>query len=383
MSPLSLNGLASGLDTESIISQLMSVEQAPKTRMQQQDTQAQARQTQLRDLATRLNAVRDAATALGSVTTWAPTQSLTTSDATRVGVRALGSAAPGTHLIEVSALAVSAQHAYDFTKSALPQSITIGAFTLAVDPGSDAAAVAQAVNARQDSPVSAVVAGGKLVLTSRTSGAGDFSVAATPLLAEDATHARAGANAAYTIDGVSKTPTSNVITDAVLGVELTLKSTTTGPVSVGAGDPAVDKDAVKAKVTAFVTSYNSTIDLIRAKLAEKPVPNATTDADRNKGQFYGDSMLSGLLTSLRSSLGDLSDIGISTGAASGTAKFSADSVAGHLTVDDTKLSAALATDPKALQTRLADFGVRLKAAVSPASGSPIDNRLTAEDSTRK
>ena len=36
MSTLSLSGLASGLDTESIISQLMSVEQAPKTRMQQQ-----------------------------------------------------------------------------------------------------------------------------------------------------------------------------------------------------------------------------------------------------------------------------------------------------------------------------------------------------------
>jgi flagellar hook-associated protein 2 len=384
MSPLSLSGLASGLDTESIISQLMSVERAPRTRMQQQDTQAQARQTQLRDLATKLNAVRDAATALGSVTTWAPTQSLTSSDAARVGVRALGSAAPGTHLIEVSALAVSAQHAFDYTTSATPQSITIGAFTLAVDANSDAATVAQAINARDDAPVSAVVAGGKLVLTSRTSGAGgDFSVAASPLLAEDVPHSRAGADAAYTIDGVAKTSTSNVITDAVLGVELTLKSTTTGPVSVGAGDPGVDPDAVKAKVTAFVTAYNSTIDLIRAKVAEKPVPNATTDADRNKGQFYGDSMLTGLLTSLRSSIGDLSDLGISTGGASGAAKFSADSVAGHLSVDDTKLSAALATDPKGLKTRLADFGARLKTAVTPASGSPIDNRLTSEDATRK
>ena len=50
MSPLSLSGLASGLDTESIITQLMSIEQAPKTRMQQQDTQAANRQTQLRAL---------------------------------------------------------------------------------------------------------------------------------------------------------------------------------------------------------------------------------------------------------------------------------------------------------------------------------------------
>jgi flagellar hook-associated protein 2 len=384
MSPLSLSGLASGLDTESIISQLMSVEQAPKTRMQQQDTQAQARQTQLRDLASKLNAVRDAATALGSVATWSPTQSLVSSDPARIGVRALGSAAPGTHLIEVSALAVSAQHAFDYTASASPQSIAIGSFTLAVDPGSDAATVAQAINARDDAPVSAVVAGGKLVLTSRTAGAGgDFSVGATPLLAEDVTHKRAGQDAAYTIDGTPKTSTSNVITDAVLGVELTLQSTTTGPVSVGAGDPSIDKDAIKAKVTAFVNAYNSTVDLIRGKLSEAPVKNPTNDADSNKGQFYGDTMLNGLLSSMRSSIGDLSDIGISTGAASGSAKFSPDSVAGHLTIDDDKLSAALATDPKSLQTRLSDFGTRMKAVISPASGSPIDNRLTSEDATRK
>src|SRR5258706_10849152 len=126
MSPLSLSGLASGLDTETIISQLMSVEQAPRTRMALQDTQAQSRQTQLRDLATKLNAVRDAASALGSVSSWAPTQSLTSSDAARVGVRALGSAAPGTHLVEVSSLAVSAQHAFTFTSSASAQSIAIG-----------------------------------------------------------------------------------------------------------------------------------------------------------------------------------------------------------------------------------------------------------------
>lgn len=384
MSPLSLSGLASGLDTESIISQLMSVEQAPRTRMALQDTQAQSRQTQLRDLATKLNAVRDAAGALGSVSTWAPTQSLTSSDAARVGVRALGSAAPGTHLVEVSSLAVSAQHAFDYTASASAQSIAIGGFTLAVDPNSDAATVAQAINARDDAPVSAVVAGGKLVFTSRTSGAGgDFSVAATPLLAEDPAYARAGADAAYTLDGVAKTSTSNVITDAVLGVELTLKSTTTGPVSVGAGDPGVDKDAIKAKVASFVSAYNGVVDLIRAKVAEKPVPNATTTTDQNKGLFYGDTMLNGLLSSLRSSIGDLSDIGISTGAPSGAAKFSSDAVAGHLTVDDTKLTAALAGDTRALQTRLADFGARLKNAVSPASGSPIDNRLTSEDATRK
>jgi flagellar hook-associated protein 2 len=384
MSPISLSGLASGLDTESIISQLMTVERAPRTRMALKDTQAQSRQTQLRDVATKLDAVRNAANALSSVTTWAPTQSLTSSDAARVGVRALGSAAPGAHVIEVTSLAASAQHAFTYAPSTSTQSIAIGSFTLAVDPSSDAATVAQAINARNDAPVSAVVAGGKLVLTSRTSGAaGDFTVAATPLLAEDVAYKRAGADAAWTLDGKPKTSASNVITDAVLGVELTLKSTTTAPVSVATGDPAVDSSAIKAKVQAFVSAYNSAADLVRGKLAEKPVNGATTTTDAVKGQFFGDSMLSGVLSSLRSAVGDLSDLGISTGAASGTSKFSADSVAGRLAVDDTKLSAALASDPKALQTRLQALGTRLKTAIDPASGSPIDSRLTSEEATRK
>jgi flagellar hook-associated protein 2 len=384
MSPLSLSGLASGLDTESIITQLMSAEAQPRTRMVLADTQAQARQAQLRDIATKLGAVRDAAAALRSVTTWSDTQTVGSGDAARISVRALGSAAPGSRLLEVSRLAASAQHAFTYTSSASAQSISIGAFTLAVDPASDVGTVAAAINARADAPVSAIVAGGKLVLTSRTSGAaGDFTVGATPLLAEDAAFARPGADAAYTLDGSPRTSTSNVVTDAVLGLEVTLKATTAAPVSVSVGAPGIDADGVKAKVQAFVTAYNTTVDLIRGKLAEKPVAGALTNADAVKGLFYGDSMLSGMLSSMRSQLGDLSDLGISTGAPSGAAKFSPDAVAGHLAIDDTKLTAALATDPKALRTRLEDFGARMTTAVAAGSGSPVDTRLSSEDATRK
>lgn len=385
MSPLALSGLASGLDTESIITSLMSVERQPRTRLALQDTQAQARQTALRELSTKLKSVRDAVAALHSATTWADVQKVTSSDAARVAVRApQGSAAPGTRVIEVSALAVTAQHAFAYTASASPQSITIGAFTLAVDPASTAATVAAAINDRDDAPVSAVVAGGKLVLTSKTSGAGgDFTVDATALLAEDGAYARAGADAAYTLDGVAKTSSSNVITDALLGAEITLKATTSAPVSIAVTDPAIDQDAVKAKVTAFVTAYNATVDYIRGKLSEKPVRDATTNADAVKGLFHGDTMLGSVLSSMRAEIGDLSDLGISTGAPSGTASFSADAVAGKLRIDDTKLSAALTDDPDALRARLQAFGERLSAVVSPVAGARVDERLSSVEATRK
>lgn len=57
MSPLSLGGLASGIDTESIVTQLMAVEGRSKTRLQLADSRAGARQTGLRELATKLDAV--------------------------------------------------------------------------------------------------------------------------------------------------------------------------------------------------------------------------------------------------------------------------------------------------------------------------------------
>src|SRR3954454_12738823 len=107
---ISLSGMASGLDTDSIITQLRSVERQPRTRMALADTQAQSRQTTLRDLATRLRAVRGAAAALNTTTTWTDTQKLTSSDPARIAVSASGTAAPGAHSIEVTQLAVATQH---------------------------------------------------------------------------------------------------------------------------------------------------------------------------------------------------------------------------------------------------------------------------------
>jgi flagellar hook-associated protein 2 len=383
MSPLSLGGLASGIDTDSIITQLMAVEGQSKTRLQLADTRAVARQTGLRDLATKLGALRDAANALKSTTTWSDVQQLTSSDPARVAVRASAGAAPGARSIEVTALAVTAQHAFTYAASASPQTISIGTFSLAVDANSTLSTIAAAINDRDDSPATAVVAGGKLVLTSRTGGEdGDFTVDATPLLAEDAVYARAGSDAAYKLDGISKTSPTNVIADAILGVEMTLKATTTGPVSLTVGDPAPDKDAVKTKVTAFVNAYNSAVDFIRGKLAEEKVKDPSTTTEAAKGLFRGDTMLSGVLSSMRTQVGDLSAYGISTGAASGSATFSADSVAGKLKIDDAKLTAALAV-PEALRTALDGLGQRLSDTITPVAGAAVTERLEGVTTARR
>jgi flagellar hook-associated protein 2 len=383
---IGISGMASGLDTESIISQLMSVESQPRTRMVLADTQAQARQTTLKDLASRLGAVRDAAAALKTTTTWADTQKLSSSDSARVAISAAATAAPGTHRIEVSQIAVATQHAYDFHGSGVARNVNIGGVTLAVPANATVATLATAINGDPNAKVSAVVAGGLLVLTSRATGAADFTVDDPTVLEDKPAYARAGLDAKYTLDGVSRPDSpSNVLKDVILGVDITLKATTAPatPVTFDISAPGVDADAAKGKIRAFVTAYNSALDFMRGKLNEKTVKNATTNADAVKGLFFGDTMLSGAMSSLRSQIGDLAGIGISTGASTGTATVSADAVAGRLTIDDTKLSAAFAGDPAALRTRMQDLGQRVTTIVTPLAGATMDARLSSVDSVRK
>lgn len=384
---ISISGLSSGLDTESMITQLMSVERQPRTRMALADTQAQSRQATLRDLSTTLGAVRDAAAALRTTMTWTDTQKLTLSDPTRVAVSTSGTAAPGTHRIEVSQLAVAAQHAFDFSTSASPQSITIKGHTVPVDANASAATVATAINGDKDAPVSAVVSGGLLVLTSRTTGVGsEFTVDVPSPLTEKAAYARAGLDAKYKLDGVDMPDSpSNVLKNAILGVDVTLKATTapSTPVTLDIPAPGIDADAVKTKVKAFVNAYNGALDFIRGELTEKPVKNPTTTSQSTQGLFFGDPMLSGVLSSMRQEIGDLSAVGITTGASTGSGTVSADAIAGRLTIDDTKLTAALAGDQDKLRTSLQDLGERVTTLVSPIAGARVDARISSVDATRK
>jgi flagellar hook-associated protein 2 len=261
------------------------------------------------------------------------------------------------------------------------------AFSLSVDPDSSAATVAAAINDREDAPFTAVVAAGKLVLTSRTSGqAKDFVVdVPNPLLAEDATYARTGLNALYTVDGEARPPSaSNLITDAILGVEVTLKATTTSPISITVSDPAPDTDSVKAKLNAFVTAYNSAIDHIRGKLGEKRVKDPSTTSEAGKGMFASDTMLTGVLSAMRSQIGNLAAFGISTGAAKAGTTFSPESVAGKLTLDDTKLTAALAADDTGtLRTALDGLGQRLSDVITPVAGAQVTAALSGVTAQRK
>src|SRR5919199_4966893 len=151
MAGISLGGLSSGLDTQSIIDQLMAIDRQPETRMKLQQSAIQARQQTLTDIGTRLRNLASAVKDLGSTLTWANTQTLEVSDSTKLSATRLSGAAPGGHEINVSTLARSEQRTYAFQPGAA--TLTIGAATINLTADDDGQSAADKINASPDSPV--------------------------------------------------------------------------------------------------------------------------------------------------------------------------------------------------------------------------------------
>ena len=368
MAGLTLGGLASGMDTDAVIAQLMSVEAQGKTRLLGQQYRTEARKTGLDQIATKLRALKTAVEDMRSVTTWKTIQSVESSDSAKVGATFKSGAAIGIYSIEVTQLARADQRFYTYAADPAASSITIQAGTdpavsVAIAAGADVNAAAAAINAKTDAPAYATVVDGQLVLSGKKTGV-DLTVTAGQLT-EDAAKRRASRMAEYKIDGVAQTPSASNTVTGLAGVELQLKGITTSPVSVTVGSPGPDQTAMKAKVKAFVDAYNSTIDLIKGKLEETPVKSPVTQADYGKGALRGDPGLSGLLSKLRTAMGEtfvgdpgspnptaydqLADIGISVPTAQTSGAVTADRLAGKLVIDDVKLTAALTNDPTAVR----------------------------------
>ncbi|MDP8943894.1 MAG: flagellar filament capping protein FliD [Actinomycetota bacterium] len=398
--PLQLGGLASGMDTESVIAQLMAIERRSQIKLKLKQRQVETRQNALRDVATRLRNLKAAAADLRSVALWADTQTVESSDATKLAGRRVASAASGAYQVEISQLARAEQRTYNYTASTSDTSIDVSGVIVSVAANSTIEQAADAINKTSGVKVYASVVSGQLVLSSKTTGTDGAFTATGTTVAEDTAKARVALNASYTVDGVSKTSQTNVTADGIAGIELTFKGLTAAgtPVTITVGNPGPDKEAVKAKVKAFVDQYSSTVGFITEKLKEKPVAEPKNDADYLKGALHGDGMLRGLLSQLRttlsypvsgnpSDLDELHEIGLSTGGTTGGAAVSQDSVSGRLALDEAKLTAALDKDPKAVKALLggvpdvSGLAQRYEALISPATqtGGTIDARLQGAD----
>lgn len=214
---ISFGGLASGLDTNSIIDQLIQVEGQGQLRLQRQQKVLQARQDLLRDIGGKMRTLRSAAAALQSASTWASTQTVSSGDATRVGATLTSGAGPGGYQVAVSQLARAEQRTYTYTPPAAADTLTIGSYSLALAAGATLDDTVAAINADSTAPVYAVNVSGQLVLSSRSTGTASAFTATSGALAEDVPKARAGLDAQGTVDGVAFSSSTNTVTTAIPG----------------------------------------------------------------------------------------------------------------------------------------------------------------------
>lgn len=394
---LQVTGLASNLDTTSIINALMALDKQPLTALQNQQSALKARNTQLTSLQSALQQVALNAQALGSPGLFANSQTVTSSDTSRVTATTSSGAGVGGYQVAVTQLANSGQRTYGFTSPTSDQTFTVdGGASITIKAGASTQDLANTINADPTQTIyAAAIDKNTIVFSDRATGAptnGNYiTLAGSPsALTEQTGLARAGKDAQYSIDGgATLTSSTNTVTGAIAGVSLNFTgvTTTSGPVTVTVSPPGPNTSGIESAVQTFVSSYNAIIDQINANTSQVP-----SSSDPTQGTLYGDDELNNLLSSMRqqnytpntglTSITSLADIGITTGASTGSSPYSQDAVNGKLTVSTSALESALASNPNGVKTMLQSWSNKLASLVNSvaAPGGTIDLRIQGDTS---
>lgn len=349
---LALDGLSTGLDTTSLISQLMQAEAGQQRALQAKVKVAQTAASAYRSVNTRFDALRTAAEALTKPEAWTATKATVTG--TNATASASAGAQPGQLSFHVRQLArthsvISGTSAATSTEVATtdPVTVTVGTgdpYTVVSD--GSLAGIAKALNDDAASGVRASVvntgSGFRLMVTARESGAaGTFTLdglGATPASVVAGQDARIALGADSTgAGGLEVTSASNTFKDLVPGLSVTVTAAT----ATGAGptviDVTQDTDSVVGKVKALVEAANAALTEIDKQATNKPGA---------AGPLGGDSTLRSLRDRILSVVNTLVDPD-GTGPAQGTqAKAMGLELTrdGRLTFTEASLRTSLTTD---------------------------------------
>lgn len=382
-------GVGSSLDVNSIVRQLMQVEQQPLTALATKEAKFQAQLSAYGSLKGALSTFQTAVAALANPAKFSAV-SASLADTTVAGASASSTAAAGSYSLTVTTLAQSQKlksAAFAATSDTLGSgTLTIsfgtysaGAFTLNPDKASKTIAIAtgqsslsgvrDAINAANIGISANIVndgTGNRLVITSKDSGAAnalritvaddDLTNTDTSGLSQLAYNAATGGtmnlvetvaaqNAALIIDGIAISKASNTITDAIQGVTLNLlKVTTTATTLAVARDTAATQTAVQSFVTAYNNVNKIITDLSKYDLVNKKAAILTGDSALAslKSQLRG--VFNTALSTAGGGLTNLADIGIT---------FQRD---GTLALDSTKLNTVLSNATKDVSTLFAAVG---------------------------
>ncbi len=413
MATISSPGLGSGLDVNSIVSQLVALESKPITQLQTQAATIQAKLSAFGLLQSYAANVRDAAGTLAKPGLWTQTTA-SSSDASSVSASAGATASSGAYAVTVTHLAQAQGLASGpYTDS----STVVGTGTLHIELGSWGAGLAAfspdatktavdvaigagegsldgikaKINAANAGVTASIVrdsSGARLVLRSTATGAsGAVRIAAVdddgnstdatglsalafdpptaasqlPPVTGQMAQTQVAMDAQASINGLTVNSATNTLSGVIDGVTLTLARVTSAPVTVNV---ALDTASQRKAVTDFAKAFSD----MNTYIASQTKYDATT---KTAAALQGDRSTLTVQSNLRS-------LFLGTSAASSAFKSLSDiglaiQSNGTLALNDAKFSAALSNPTELAKlfssTSVADpsqqgFGVRVKAMAS-------------------
>ncbi len=356
MANTSVSGLVSGLDTATIISQLMQIEAQPQTNLKSRVSDFQKQVTSLQTVNSKLQSIAGKAAELAKLSSWSPSKA--TTDNTAVTVTAGSGAVPASLSLTVVQRATS--YSMDYGLHATTDMVTSngsntvmlslhGGTAVSINTGDGSVqGLVNALNSSNNGVTASLVKVDAThyrlsVSATATGGASDFTLtdSAGNALAISGT-ATAGQDAKITVGPDTITSASNTFTDLMPGVAVTLGSGAVGGATPTTATITVSRDpqSLSDKVKSMVDAVNATLDDIDSLTAYK------TDASA-AGILSGDATLRDVRDQLLSSVTSgvdgqsLASVGIQT------------DKTGHLVFDAGKFTDAYNADPTGTAAKFA------------------------------
>lgn len=390
-SSASISGLASGLDTASIISQLMQLEAVPQTRLKTQMSTEKSTVSTLQGLNTKLASLATTAEALTKPASLNPVSA--TSSSEYVSATAQSGAVPGSLSIVVEAAAQA--HRLTFaTTAALTDVVTGGSTTVRLTDSTGAVHDLDTGDGTLSGLITALNASGtgvhattlrlddgtyRLRVDSTTTG----SASSFTLTAEDGTDllggvtVQTGQDAAITVGADTVHSSTNTFAGILPGVDVTVSPGTPPgtPVDVTL---ATDTSAAKAAVKGLVDALNTMLtDLGTATKVSTNSSGSSSTSSSSTNRLAGDY-------GLRTLQSKLADTVFPTDNTSMAALGIQMDRYGQLTFNEDAFDKACATDPAGVAAAISGpggFASRVQAAAESAS-DPTSGTLTASIKSR-
>lgn len=284
---ITFGGLATGLDTNAIITELMKLERRPIDRLNVDKSYLTARQVAFTSFDSKLSSFLSTAEALGTAD-GVVAHKAALSDDGYFTVSLSSEAQAGNYSIEVVSLAHQEKEVADGVASDYAVTtggdLTLNGQTVTIDAGMSLAQIRDTINNAEDIGVSASIiddgtaAPKRLLLTADEAGADGVVIDPASTFSElSFATTQVGSDAHIIVDGIDIYATSNTISEAISGVTLELVKEGTllqAQDSVAIGNPprdiytavglsvSQDDDGIKKNIESFVAGYNEIVDFI-------------------------------------------------------------------------------------------------------------------------